>query len=115
MKSMSPAPSEVSSADEVAGLLEHRTRRGAELHAHLAGHEHRERGLAQTGRTEEERVVERLAAPPRGVDRDLQRGLDLRLSDELVEPRRAQRRIGARLLGQRFGRRDLESLHVASA
>src|SRR5216117_4118248 len=38
---------------------------------------------------------------------DLERLLDLRLADELVEPGRAQRRVGAALVGQRLGRRDL--------
>jgi hypothetical protein len=100
---------------QVAGLFQHRARGGAELHAHFPRHQHGQRRLAEAGRAEEERVVERLAALLGGVDRDLQRRLHLRLADELVQPRRAQRRVGAGLFGEGFGSGDLQSRHVQRA
>ena len=45
------------------------------------------------------------------VDRDLERALHLRLADELVQPRRPERGVGAGLLGQGFGGGDLQSVH----
>ncbi len=102
-------------ADEVAGPLQHRTRGGAALDAHLARDQHRQRGLAEARGAEEEDVVERLAAPTCRVDRDLQRGADLLLPDELVEPRRAQRRLGASLVGKRRGRGHLDAAVRSSA
>ena len=111
MKSMSPGPSDGEQADQVARLLEHRARGGAELHAHLARHEHGERGLAEAGRAEEQGVVERLAPALGRVDRDLQRALHLLLPHELVQPRRPERGVGAGLLGQGFGGGDLQSVH----
>ena len=94
-------------ADQVAGALEHGARRDADVDAQLARHEHRQRGLAEARRAEEQGVVQRLLALLRGVDRDLQRFLHLRLADELVEPRRAQRRVADALLGEHFGGGDL--------
>ena len=46
---------------EIAGALEHRPRGLAQVDAHLARDDVRERGLAQAGRPEEQHVVERLA------------------------------------------------------
>src|SRR5437773_560937 len=63
---------------------------------------HRRRGQAEA-----QRVVQGLLALLRGVDRDLQRFLHLRLADELVEPRRAQRRVADALLGEHLGGGDL--------
>ena len=57
---------------QVARPLEHRPRRGAALHAHLARHQQRERGLAESGWAEEEYVVECLTPLLGGVDRDLE-------------------------------------------
>ena len=53
---------------EVARALEHRPRSLAQVHAHLARDDVRERGLAEPRRAEEQHVIERLArgcAPPR--------------------------------------------------
>ena len=97
--------------DQVAGLLQHRTRRGAELNAHLPRHQHRQGGLAQPRRSEEQRVVEGLAAALGGVDRDLEGALHLGLADELIEPGRPQRRVGAGLLGEGFRGGNLELRH----
>ena len=79
--------------------------------AHLARHEHGERGLSEAGRAEEQGVVEGLAPALGCVDRDLQRALHLFLSHELVQPRRPERRVGAGLFGEGFGGGDLQSVH----
>ena len=53
---------------EIAGLGDHRARRGAEIDGKLARHDLRQRGFAEPGRADEQHVVERFAprlAPPR--------------------------------------------------
>ena len=102
-------------ADQVAGLLQDRTRRGPELDPHLLGEQRGERGLAQAGRPEEEDVVERLLPALGRVDGDLERGLEPGLADELVQPGRPERRLGAALVGQRGRRGDLEPAQSALA
>ncbi len=59
-------------AHQVARLLQDRPGGGAQLHAHLLGQQHRERGLAEAGRPEEEQVIELLAPAPGRVNRDPQ-------------------------------------------
>src|SRR5207237_9065368 len=66
-------------------------------------HQQRERGLAKSGRPEEKHMIERLVALLGRVDRDLQRLFDFRLTDELVQARRAERRIGQALVLERLG------------
>ena len=56
---------------EIAGRLEHGTGGGADVDAQFFGHQQRERRLAEAGRAEEQRVIERLLALLRRVDRDL--------------------------------------------
>ncbi len=90
-------------ADQVARALEHWAGRGADVHFQLLCHEQRQRRLAESRRAEEERVVERLLALLGCVDGDLQRLLDLRLSDELVESRRPERGVGEPLVVECFG------------
>ena len=53
---------------EVAGLLDHRPRRGPDRHFQLVGYHGRERRLAKPRWTVQEHVVERLAALLRGGD-----------------------------------------------
>ena len=53
---------------EIAGFGDDRPRRGAEVDAELARDDLRERGLAETGRTDEQHVVECLAPRARGLD-----------------------------------------------
>ncbi len=55
---------------EVAGPLQHRPRGLAQVDAHLLGDDVRQRGLAQPGRTEQQHVIERLAAVARSLDED---------------------------------------------
>ncbi len=54
----------------------------------LAGEDVGERGLAEAGRSEDERVIERLAAHHRGLHEDLELRLDLLLADVVGEPLR---------------------------
>ena len=73
---------------EIAGPLEHGARRLAQIHAELVRDDVRERRLAEARRAEQQRVIERLAALPRGRDEDLHLRLDARLADVLGEPAR---------------------------
>ncbi len=109
MKRMSPGPRVVSSPDEVTRLLEHWPGGGAQLHTHFSGHEHGERRLPETGRAEEEGVVERLAPAPCRVHGNLERRLDLLLSDEFVETGGPERGLGAGLLGEGVWCGDFEA------
>ena len=97
--------------DEVAGTLEHGAGRRPDVHAELFGHEQRERRLAESRRAEEERVIERLLALLRRIDRDLERLFDLRLADELIEPGRPQRGVGEPLVLERVRRRYFRASH----
>ncbi len=67
---------------EVAGLGDHGARRGAKSDAEFARHDLRQRGLAETRRTDEQHVVQRLAALARGLDENRQIGARLLLADE---------------------------------
>ena len=78
---------------EIAGLGDHRPRRGAEADAEFARDDLRQRGLAEAGRTDEQHVIQRLAALARGLDEDREIGARLRLTDELRQKLRAQRGI----------------------
>ena len=60
----------------------------------LLGDDPRQRRLAEARRAGEQHVVERLAARGGGLDRDAQLGLQRLLADELVQPARAQPRLG---------------------
>ena len=70
------------------------------MDAELGGDDSGERGLAETGRAVEQHVIHRLAALFRGLDRDGEILLDLRLAREVGQPRRgaARPRTAARLL-----------------
>ena len=96
-------------ADEISGALEHGAGCGADAHAQLFCHEQRQRGLAESRRAEEERVIEGLFALLRRVDGDLERFFDLGLADEFIEPRRPECGVGEQLVLERFGRGDFGS------
>src|SRR5262249_346797 len=66
-------------------------RRGAKVHAKLARHDLRQRGLAEARRAHEQHVVERFAPRPCRRDEHAEVGARLLLPDEFVEPLRAQR------------------------
>src|SRR5215469_4610041 len=57
-----------------------------------------QRGLAESGRSREQNVIEYLAALARRGDRHAQHALGARLSDKFVERLRAQRMIKAPIL-----------------
>jgi hypothetical protein len=61
---------------EIAGPLEHRTGSLAQVHAELARQDFGKRGLAETGRSEDEGMIERFAAPDRRLHEDLHLRLD---------------------------------------
>ena len=79
---------------EVAGLGNHGPRRGAEIHAKLAGHDLSQGSLAEPGRTDEENMIERLAPRARRLDEHAEIPARLLLTDEFRKPLRAQRRLG---------------------
>ena len=83
---------------EVAGALEHRTGRLAQVHAELVRDDVRQRRLAEARRAEQQHVVERFLALARGLDEDRQLAADLLLPDVLVEQARAQRALDDLLL-----------------
>ena len=68
---------------EIAGLGDHRARRGAEIDAELARHDLRQRGLAEPRRADEQHVIERLAPRPRRLDEHAEILARLLLADEL--------------------------------
>ncbi len=71
---------------EIAGPFEHRTGGLAQIHAELARQDVRERGLAQSRRSENERVIQRFTALDRGLHENLHLRLDLLLPDIVGEP-----------------------------
>ena len=75
---------------DVALALERGPGRLDEGHVELVGQDLRQRGLAQARRPGQQDVVERLAAPARGREGDLELGPHRLLPDELVERGRAQ-------------------------
>ena len=75
----------------------------AQIHAHLARDDVRERRLAQARRAEQQHVVERLLALARGLDEDRELAADLFLADvfvELLGPQRALERLFLRRGGR---------------
>src|SRR5712692_9398416 len=84
--------------DEIARLLERRTGSRADRRLHLVRDDVREGGLAESWRAEEQNVIESLFALARGLDRDLEIGLDFLLADVLLEPARSERKLGLDLV-----------------
>src|SRR6185503_12341353 len=70
---------------QVAGPLEHRSRGLPQIDAELVRDDVRERRLAQARRPEQQRVIERLAALPRGRDEDVELRFHAWLADVLGE------------------------------
>ncbi len=73
--------------------LEHWPGSGLDGHAHLVGDDVCQRGLAETGRPEDERVIERFVSPAGRLDEDLHLLPDRALTDVVVEPLRPQRPV----------------------
>src|SRR5665213_1880586 len=97
---------------EVAGLGDHRARGSAEVDAEFACDDVRQRRLAETRRTDEEHMVERLFAAARRINEDLEVCARLCLADKLRQQLRAQRRIGC-VVGPHFWSDD--AAHRASS
>ena len=76
--------------NHILGGLQHRPAGDLQADAQVARNAGGERRLAQTGRTIEQDVPERLAALAGGIDRDLQPRVDLALSDHVLHPLRTQ-------------------------
>ena len=77
----------------VALALQRRARRLHERGVELAGGDLRQRCLAEPGRSGQQDVVERLAAPPRRLHEQGELALELLLADELLEALRPQRAV----------------------
>src|SRR3990172_8202498 len=77
----------------VSLALERGPRDGAQAHPELLADDRRERRLPEPRRTDEQHVVQGVAAPPRGFERDVELLLDPLLPDELVEAPRPQRAL----------------------
>ena len=77
-------------ARQVARLIEHRPRRHLEAHAKLIGHDVGQRGLSQTRRPVQQRMVESLTAQTRRLHEDSQIRNYFFLAAEVVESERAQ-------------------------
>ena len=88
--------------------------RRADRHAQLVRDHVRQRRLAETGRTVQQHVIERLAALPRRGDRDLQVLADAVLADVLVEDARAQPGFVLRVLvDARRGHESAGVIHLS--
>ena len=85
-------------AGQVAGLVEHRSRRDLESHPQLVGDDVAQRGLSQSGRTVEQGVVERFMAIFGGLNKDPEVFHNLGLTVEVVETERAKRVLEVFLL-----------------
>ena len=82
---------------EVAGVLDRRTAREPQRPAALVRDDHRERRLAESGRTGQQDVVGGPLLDARGVEQQLQLAAHLLLADELRERGRAQRALDREL------------------
>ncbi|MNZ42357.1 hypothetical protein D3C78_599300 [compost metagenome] len=78
---------------EVARALEDGPRGALDRHAHFVGDDVGQGGLAQAGRAEDQRMVERLAATTGGLDEQRHLLAHHRLADVLVQPQRADRTV----------------------
>ena len=96
---------------QVAGVLDGRTARHAQRTAALVRDDHRERGLAESGRTGEQDVVGRAVLHRRRLQQQLELPAHLRLTDELGERARAQRALEGEL-GLGLGFRAVEVVAI---
>jgi hypothetical protein len=97
---------------QIARLRQHRPRGHAEPHPQLPRHDLRQRGLAQTRRPVEQRVIHRLAPHPGALDEHRQIGPRLRLADELAQHLRPQGAVG--VFGQ-FGASSFRAARISAA
>ena len=78
---------------QIAGLFNGRAGGDLEIGIHLVGQDVAERGLAQTGRTVEQHVIQRLPALACGLDQNANFVAQPLLADHLIQRARAQRVI----------------------
>src|SRR5450631_1461210 len=78
---------------EIAGALQHRTRSLAKVDAELVRDDVRKRRLAESRRTEQEHVIERLLALFCGLDKNRKLAADFLLANIFVERARPQRAV----------------------
>jgi hypothetical protein len=102
----------VSSAAEVAGLLDHRAGGHPQGHAQLVGDDVAEGGLAQAGRPEDQHVVERVAARLGRLDVDLQLLAHRRLAEVVGKALGADAGVGGVILAGGAGADDAVVGHV---
>ena len=88
---------------QITGPLEHGPGRLAQIDAHLVGDDVRQRRLAESRRTENQHVVERLVAAPRRLDEDLHLLLDAGLPDVVGQRLRPYRAIEGPVLRRGLG------------
>lgn len=88
---------------QVTGVLDRRPARHAQRRAELVGHDHRERGLAQSGRARQEHVIGHRAAVFRALQHETELVRHPRLALELAQRRRPQRGLDRTFVGCRVG------------
>ena len=99
---------------EVAGLGDHRAGGGAEIDAQFARDDLRQRGLAEARGADEQHMVERFLARPRGLDEHAQVRARLFLADEFRQPLRTQ--VGVHVVVATFGSdQAARGVHFASS
>ena len=106
MNSTSPSSSAVRMPTRSFGFSSVGPDDRAQRAAEFARDQVRQRRLAEAGRPGEQHVLERFAAPLRGVDRDAQVLDDLLLADVVFERARAQRRAVDLIFERRIGADD---------
>ena len=81
---------------EVAFELDQRAGRGAKMRAHFIGDDGSQSRFAEARRAIQQNVIERFAAFPRGLDRDVEVVFDVLLADVLREKARPKRQLERR-------------------
>src|SRR6266511_831137 len=88
---------------------------GTDADAELVADDERERRLPEARRPGEQDVVERLAAPLRGFERDRELLLDARLADEVVEGLRAEGALELGVFRQQLAHYDAHAAFLSAA
>ena len=90
---------------QIARVLNRRSRRQAQRTAHLVGNDHRQGGLAQSGRTRQKDVIGNFSPPDGGLEHQRELLAHHLLTNEVFKVARAQRSLG-RALGIASVRHD---------
>ncbi len=75
---------------QITGFVKHRTRGDLEAYAQLVGNDVAQGSLAQSRRTEQQHMIQALAAQLSGLDEDTQIAHDLGLTGKVGKAQRAQ-------------------------